>query len=274
MTHVRIPTYFISHGGGPWPYMTGEFRRNFNKLEQSLVEMRVELGNAPRAILVVSGHWEYDGFVISSATKPGMIYDFSGFPEYLYHITYNASGSPELAKRVQALLRAGDIDAQLDSNRGFDHGTFSILKPLYPGEELPVVQLSLNANYDPELHLAVGRALAPLRDEGVLIIGSGLSYHNLREMQSSSGYEPSRLFDDWLQVTLIYSSPEERTERLLSWEIAPFARAAHPREDHLIPLMVVVGAAEGDTASVTYHQEDFVGGLTVSSFRFGNAPLG
>jgi aromatic ring-opening dioxygenase catalytic subunit (LigB family) len=234
--------------------------------------MSAELGNAPKAVLVVSGHWEGEGFAISSGAKPGMVYDYSGFPEYLYHITYGAPGSPELAKRVQELLRAGGIVAQLDPTRGFDHGTFSIMKPLYPEEELPVVQLSLDAGYDPALHLAVGRALAPLRDEGVLIIGSGLSYHNLQEFRGTSGYEPSRRFDDWLQQTLVHASPDARTERLLAWEQAPSARAAHPREDHLIPLMVVVGAAEDEPGAVTYHQSDFFGGMTASSFRFGNSP--
>jgi aromatic ring-opening dioxygenase catalytic subunit (LigB family) len=164
--------------------MTGEFRRNFDRLEQSLTEMRAELGNAPKAVLVISGHWEGEGFAISSGAKPGMVYDYSGFAEYLYHITYGAPGSPELARRVQELLRTGGIEAQLDPTRGFDHGTFSIMKPLYPEEDLPLVQLSLDAGYDPALHLAVGRALAPLRDEGVLIIGSGLSYHNLQEIRA------------------------------------------------------------------------------------------
>jgi len=272
VTNPRLPTYFISHGGGPWPYMTGEFRRDFYKLEQSLIEMTAELGDAPEAVLVISSHWEGEGFAISSGAKPGMVYDYSGFPEYLYHVTYGAPGSPELAKRVQELLRAGGIEAQLGPTRGFDHGTFSIMKPLYPGEELPVVQLSIDVGYDPALHLAVGRALAPLRDEGVLIIGSGLSYHNLREMRGTRGFEASRRFDDWLQQTLVHASLEGRTERLLAWEEAPFARAAHPREDHLIPLMVAVGAAEDERGAVTYHQSDFAGGLTASSFRFGNSP--
>lgn len=272
MTDVRLPTYFISHGGGPWPYMTGEFRRNFDKLEQSLVEMRAELHDLPKAVLVVSGHWEEQGFAISSGAKPGMVYDYYGFPEYLYRISYGAPGSPELARHVQDVLRTADIEARLDPTRGFDHGTFSIMKPLYPGEDIPLVQLSLDAGLDPALHLAVGRALAPLREEGVLIIGSGLSYHNLGAMRGTGGYEPSRQFDAWLQQTVIHASPEERSERLLQWEQAPLARAAHPREDHLIPLMVAVGAAGNEPGAVTYHQTDFAGGLTASSFRFGNMP--
>ena len=272
MKNFRLPTYFISHGGGPWPYMSGEFRHNFDRLEHSLIEMRAELHNAPKAILVISGHWESEGFAISAGAKPGMVYDYFGFPEYLYHIKYGAPGSPELAKRVQELLRVSGIATHLDPTRGFDHGTFSIMKPLYPGADIPVVQLSLDAGYDPALHLAVGRALAPLRDEGVLIIGSGLSYHNLQQIRGTSGYEPSRQFDEWLQQTLLHALPDERVERLIEWEKAPSARAAHPREDHLIPLMVAVGAAEGERGAITYHQSDFFGGMTASSFRFGPAP--
>lgn len=269
MAASRLPTYFVSHGGGPWPYMTGEFRSNFDQLERSLVDMRREIGDKPRAILVVSGHWEERGFTISSGVKPGMVYDYYGFPDYLYHIAYNAPGSPELATRVRHLLGAAGIGAALDPTRGYDHGTFSILKPLYPDEDVSVVQLSLDASYDPALHLAVGRALAPLRDEGVLIVGSGLSYHNLAAMRGTGGHEPSRRFDAWLQETLVDATGEARSRRLIDWERAPAARAAHPREDHLIPLMVVVGAAETEPGAVTYHQNDFFGGLTASSFRFG-----
>ncbi|HEX7645426.1 MAG TPA: class III extradiol ring-cleavage dioxygenase [Burkholderiaceae bacterium] len=272
MTTTRLPTYFVSHGGGPWPWMTGEFRNNLDKLEQSLIAMRAELADAPKAILMVSGHWEEQGFAISSGAHPGMVYDYYGFPEYLYHIRYGAPGSPELAQRVRDLLAAAGIDARLDPTRGFDHGTFSIMKPLYPEENIPVVQLSLDARLDPARHLAAGRALAALRDEGVLIVGSGLSYHNLREMRGTSGHEPSRRFDAWLQQTLIESTPAARAERLIAWTEAPAARAAHPREDHLIPLMVAVGAAGDEAGAVTYHQTDFAGGITASSFRFGNPP--
>lgn len=269
---TRLPTYFISHGGGPWPYMTGEFRRGFQQLEQSLVEMRAELHDLPTAVLMVSGHWEENGFAISSSGKPGMVYDYYGFPDYLYHISYGAPGSPELARRVQQLLQAGGFEARLDPERGFDHGTFSVMKPLYPEEDIPVVQLSLDAGLDPSLHIAVGRSLAPLRDEGVLIIGSGLSYHNLGAIRGPSGYEPSRQFDAWLQQTLVHTPAHERSDGLVAWTQAPSARAAHPREDHLIPLMVAVGAAEEERGAVTYHQSDLAGGITASSFRFGSVP--
>ncbi|CAO4186253.1 4,5-DOPA dioxygenase extradiol [Methylorubrum extorquens] len=266
---TRLPTYFLSHGGGPWPYLEGDFRRAFDRLEQSLHDIRRELGNAPRAVLVISGHWEVKGFAISSGAQPGMVYDYSGFPEHTYRIRYEAPGSPELAGRVWTLLSGGSIQARLDPQRGYDHGTFSIMKPLYPEEKMPLVQLSVDPGYDPELHLKLGRLLAPLRDEGVLIIGSGASYHNLREAMGSKGIEPSRVFDTWLQDTLVYATPEQRTARLVEWERAPSARAAHPQEDHLIPLMAAVGAAEHEPGTVVYHQNDLFGGITTSAFRFG-----
>jgi aromatic ring-opening dioxygenase catalytic subunit (LigB family) len=270
--NARLPTYFISHGGGPWPYLDGPFRRMFDRLEQSLVDIRRELGDGPRAVLVISGHWEEEGFAISSGERPGMVYDYSGFPPHTYQIRYEAPGSPELARRVQALLEGGGIPARLDPERGYDHGTFSIMKPLYPEEDIPLVQLSIDRGYDPETHLELGRLLAPLRDEGVLIIGSGLSYHNLREARGTEGVEPSRQFDAWLQETLVAASPAERTPRLIAWERAPLARAAHPEEDHLIPLMAVVGAAENEPGALVYHQKDLFGGITASSFRFGDVP--
>ncbi|MFV0244614.1 MAG: DODA-type extradiol aromatic ring-opening family dioxygenase [Qingshengfaniella sp.] len=272
MTVSRLPTYFLSHGGGPWPWMDGPFRQHFDQLEKSLRDMRAELGPLPKAILIISGHWEEQGFAISAGAKPGMIYDYYGFPDYLYQITYDAPGSPDLARRVQKALAEGGIAARLDPARGFDHGTYSLMKPLYPQADIPVVQLSMDQGYDPALHLSVGRALAPLRDEGVLIIGSGLSYHNLMEMRGTSGYVPSGQFDAWLQETLATGPVTARSARLIDWEKAPAARAAHPQEDHLIPLMVAVGAAEAEQGTPTYHQTDFMGGITASSFRFGALP--
>jgi aromatic ring-opening dioxygenase catalytic subunit (LigB family) len=143
---------------------------------------------------------------------------------------------------------------------------------MYPGADMPLVQLSLKANYDPAEHIKVGELLGPLRDERVLIVGSGFSYHDTRGMRSGAGAEASASFDRWLNDTLIKSSPDERRRRLLRWSAAPAARAAHPREDHLIPLMVAVGAAGGDVGTRIYHQSDFMGAITVSSYRFG-APV-
>jgi aromatic ring-opening dioxygenase catalytic subunit (LigB family) len=265
---MSLPTYFLSHGGGPWPWMKKEQGDTFLQLEQSLIDIPTSLPEAPKAVLVISGHWETEGFRISSSERPGMVFDYYGFPEHTYHISYPAPGAPWLAERVQNLLGAGGIDAVLDAERGFDHGTFTMLKPMYPDATMPIVQLSLEKGLDPALHLRIGRLLKPLRDEGVLIIGSGLSYHNLRRFDPGAS-APSKAFDDWLQRNLLEAEPSDRTQSLVEWEQAPMARFAHPREDHLIPLMVAVGAAEEEAGACIYHQEDLFKSITASSFRFG-----
>ena len=267
MTTARLPTYFLSHGGGPWPYMQGEFRQQFNQLEASLVAIAQQLPR-PQAILVVSGHWETPAWRVSAHAKPPMLYDFGGFPPHTYSVQYPAPGQPALAQRVADLLSVGGMPAAPDFERGFDHGTYSLLQPMYPHADVPVVQLSVRQDFDAAFHLAAGRLLTPLRDEGVLIIGSGLSYHNLRAF-GAAGKLPSQAFDAWLQATLIDASPEQRFDALSHWQTAPAARAAHPREDHLLPLMVAVGAATDEPGACVFHQAGFMGDLTVSSFRFG-----
>jgi aromatic ring-opening dioxygenase catalytic subunit (LigB family) len=268
MSSARLPTYFVSHGGGPWPYMKDELGSVFDELEASIVGIRRELATPPRAILVVTGHWESPEFAVSTARNPTMLYDYHGFPAHTYRVQYKAPGSPEVAQRVRALLEAGGIPCRGDEQRGFDHGTFTLMEPLYPEADIPVVQLSLRDDYLPGAHIEAGRLLAPLRDEGVLILGSGLSYHNLRRMDQS-GAAPSKQFDDWLQRTLVGSSSHERRRGLIEWATAPAARIAHPSEDHLLPLMVAAGAAHDDTGSCIYHEERFMGAVTVSSFGFG-----
>jgi aromatic ring-opening dioxygenase catalytic subunit (LigB family) len=239
----------------------------FDRLEASLQELARALPERPKAILVVSGHWEEDVFTLSSSARPGMLYDYSGFPEHTYHIKYPAPGEPELAQRIHAMLQHAGVKSALDAHRGYDHGTFTVMATAFPEADIPVVQLSLRHDLDPKAHIELGRMLAPLRDEGVLIIGSGLSYHNLR-MFNASAAVPSRAFDAWLQTALTTASPQEREHQLRHWEQAPSARVAHPQEDHLLPLMVAVGAAGEDAGSCVYH-EDFFGAIAVSSFKFG-----
>ena len=178
------------------------------------------------------------------------------------------AGRPVARGAHETLIEAAGLPARLDPERGFDHGAFTPLKVIYPQANVPVVQLSLKAGLDPEAHLALGRAIAPLRDEDVLIVGSGLSYHNLRQFFSPRGWGPSREFDGWLGGVLLGGSPMDRDKLLAAWEAAPAARAAHPREEHLLPLMVAAGAAGNDPAERTYHETDFLGGLTVSSYCF------
>jgi len=265
---MKQPVYFLSHGGGPWPWLDGPFREGFAWLEASLKALPAQLPERPRAVLAVSGHWEEPGFTVSSAARPGMVFDYYGFPEHTYHISYPAPGDPALAARVRELAAAAGIAVGDDPARGLDHGTFSMMQPIYPEADVPVVSLSMKAGYDPAAHLALGRALAPLREEGVVILGSGLSYHNLR-MFDARAFEPSRQFDGWLRHTLLDLPPEARAAALERWEQAPAARIAHPREDHLIPLMVAVGAAGEDPAICIYSETDLRGGITASAYRFG-----
>jgi aromatic ring-opening dioxygenase catalytic subunit (LigB family) len=272
-TSATLPTYYLSHGGGPWPWMMEQRGHLYRELDASLKAMHAELGDAPKAILVVTAHWEEPVFTFSTAAKPGMIYDYYGFPPETYQITYEAPGLPELGERAAAMLAAGGMASATDPTRGFDHGTFSLLEALYPEARLPVVQMSIREDYDPAAHVQAGRLLAQLRREGVLIIGSGLSFHNLRAMGSPLAHAPSHAFDGWLQDSLTELSGHERVQRLLAWEQAPAARMVHPREDHLMPLHVAVGAAEGEEGRTTYHQDDFFGGIAASSFRFGELPV-
>ncbi|MDE2276251.1 MAG: dioxygenase [Burkholderiales bacterium] len=267
---TRLPTFFISHGGGPWPYMP-EMRAPMAGLRASLEGIAHSLGGLPRAVLSVSAHWEAPRFTAMAGAQPPMVYDYHGFPEHTYRVHYAAPGAPEVAGRIAALLQGAGIEAALDSERGFDHGTFAPLAVMYPQAQVPVLQLSLKAGYDPAEHLAAGRALRALRDEGVLILGSGLSFHNLR-LRGPAAAAPSQAFDAWLHQTLEASAPAERSARLRAWEQAPAARTAHPSEDHLLPLMVALGAAEDEPAATVFHEAGSFMGWTTSSWRFGALP--
>ena len=262
----KLPTYFISHGGGPWPWLPN-MRQMLASLETSLARMPEEIGTTPQAILMISGHWEEADFAVMSAARPGMVYDYNGFPPETYQITYPAPGAPTLAQRTADLIKAAGLPSHLDPQRGFDHGTFAPAYVMYPDAEIPIFQVSLQHSYDPATHFALGRALAPLRSEGVLIVGSGLSYHNLR-LFGPGAKAPSAAFDAWLSDTMALPS-EQRTKALLDWDKAPSARICHPQEDHLVPLFAALGAAENETATRVYHDKNVFGGVTASSYRIG-----
>ena len=263
---TRLPTYFISHGGGPWPWLP-EMRAQMHTLETSLANMPKEIGQTPSAILMISGHWEADDFAVMSSPAPPMVYDYGGFPPFTYQIKYASPGAPKIAERTAELLKTANLPTHLDSTRGYDHGVFAPMQVMYPAANVPLLQVAINHNYDPAQHLALGRALAPLRDEGVLIVGSGLSYHNMRGF-GPQGKHPSAQFDAWLNDAMM-SEPAKRTTSLLNWEQAPSARLCHPQEDHFIPLMAAVGAAESEKATRVYHDTAVFGNITASSYRFG-----
>jgi aromatic ring-opening dioxygenase catalytic subunit (LigB family) len=198
---------------------------------------------SPKAILLVSGHWETDGFAFTGTAKPSLIYDYYGFPPQTYAIRYDAPGAPALAQRAAALLTAASLTATVDDNRGLDHGVFVPLKVAFPDAAIPVVEMSVERRLDPALHLAAGKALAPLRREGVAIIASGMSFHNMRGYNDPRFTAPSEAFDAWLSESAALPGPA-RAERLTQWENAPAARLSHPAAEHLLPLMVAAGASE------------------------------
>jgi aromatic ring-opening dioxygenase catalytic subunit (LigB family) len=225
----------------------------------------------PTAILMISAHWEQTVPTVMTSAKPPMLYDYSGFPPHTYQVKWPAPGAPDVAAEVRRLLQAANFSTAEDPQRGYDHGTFVPMALSYPDAEIPTTQLSLVSGLSPELHYRMGQALAPLRDHGVFIVGSGMSYHNMRAFMTlmrggPAPVEPSKAFDDWLAQTASLSG-EERKARLLKWESAPAARSCHPREEHLIPLHVVAGAAHGDVGTVPYRDE--ILGARVSAVHFG-----
>lgn len=264
---ARMPVVFVPHGGGPWPFVEIGFgdRAELDGLASYLRSMRALPKQETRALLVVSAHWEEQVPTVMTSDRPPMLYDYYGFPPESYQITWPAPGSPELAARVRSLLGAAGFETAANAERGFDHGTFVPLKLAYPEAEVPTVQLSLKRGLDPEEHLAMGRALAPLRDEGVFIIGSGMTYHNLRAFGPHAS-PVSEEFDAWLREAATLD-PKSRDARLAAWSRAPSARLAHPREEHLLPLMVIAGAAGQDRGTTAYNGT--IRSLRLSAYHYG-----
>jgi aromatic ring-opening dioxygenase catalytic subunit (LigB family) len=238
----------------------------WNATQRFLEGLAATLPEPPKALLVVSGHWEEPALTASAAARPKLIFDYSGFPEHTYRLTWPAPGEPELAVRVTDLLKQAGLPSVVSETRGFDHGVFVPLKVAFPEARIPVVTLSLAASLDPALHLAAGRALAPLRDEGVLIIGSGMSFHNLRGYLRPETPERARAFDAWL-TRAVELPAAERDDLLTHWRSAPFAVFSHPREEHLIPLMVAAGAGGEAPGSRIFTDEPL--GAAISAYRFG-----
>lgn len=205
---------------------------------------------APDAIVVVSAHWEEQIPKITSGQNPPLIYDYYGFPEESYRIEYPCRGEPALAGEIHSLLAESDIDARLDESRGFDHGLFVPLKIMYPEASIPCVQLSLVDTLDPARHIAIGSALRTLGHKAILVIGSGFSFHNLKAFFTPDTSESRKLnhaFEEWLMKACCSPdiSEQQRTEMLVRWSDAQGARYCHPRVEHLLPLHVCYGVAQG-----------------------------
>ncbi|HVU04790.1 MAG TPA: class III extradiol ring-cleavage dioxygenase [Polyangiaceae bacterium] len=264
---TRLPVVYLPHGGGPWPFVDTPFgsKAELDGLRSYLTSIGSLTKTPPKALLVVSAHWEEPVPTVMSGEHPPMLYDYYGFPPESYRITWPAPGDPALAARVRSLLEGAGFQTAENGARGYDHGTFVPLKLAFPAADVPVVQLSLIQGLDPKRHLAMGKALAPLRDEGVLIVGSGMTYHNLRAF-GPQAKPVSETFDAWLRRAAL-AEPSERDAQLAAWTSAPAARAAHPREEHLIPMMVVAGAAGADRGVTAY--DGTLLDLRISAYHFG-----
>lgn len=265
------PTLFIPHGGGPcffmdWSLM-GEPADTWDRTADWLRGLAAELPEKPKAIVVISGHWEEPEFTVAAVPQPGLIYDYNGFPPHTYELQYPAPGSVDVAGRIVALLKEADIPVRVSEARGFDHGVFIPFLLAFPDADIPVVPLSLKSNLDPADHIACGKALTELRDEGVLIVGSGMSYHNMRAFRTPAATVPSAAFDGWLTEALKQPKADVRFDRLAYWSEGTAARNAHPREEHLLPLMIAAGAGGSDPGVRIF--SDVVMQATVSAFRFG-----
>ncbi|HPG40177.1 MAG TPA: class III extradiol ring-cleavage dioxygenase [bacterium] len=245
MQNTKPCVLFLSHGGGPLPLLGDA---SHVEMVEKLHLMAAKIPK-PAAIIVISAHWEEKIPAITSGANPSLIYDYYGFPEEAYHIEYPCPGEPLLAEQVYKLLTGAGIAARQDWQRGFDHGLFIPLKIMYPKADIPCIQLSLIQGLDPGEHIKMGRALANLDYNNLLVIGSGFSFHNLPAFfapTTSNTKTMNEAFEQWLIETCTYTQigEDERTQRFTGWEHAPFARYCHPREEHLMPLFVCYGVAQ------------------------------
>ncbi|MGB4405315.1 MAG: class III extradiol ring-cleavage dioxygenase [Sphaerochaeta sp.] len=241
---MNAQVLFISHGGGPLPLLGDASHKAMIEFLQAIPASL----HRPEAILVISAHWEESEATVLGSPKPEMLYDYYGFPPEAYTFSYPASGNPILAHTIISLLKKAGIPARLDAQRGFDHGSFIPLSLMYGDADIPVIQLSLIRGLDAAQHLALGRALTDLLDQNILVIGSGFSFHNIHAFSfggRTSQDDKNNAFQDWLiEVCTREYSQQEREKQLLLWEQAPFARYCHPREEHLLPLLVCLSLAQ------------------------------
>ena len=265
MTEQATVLYF-PHGGGPLPLMSDPGHANLN----SFLGGYADTLDKPDAIIVISAHWEEADIAITSAATPPLLFDYHGFPPETYEYQYPAPGHPQLAARVHDLLGKAGIESKLDVERGFDHGVFVPLLLMYPAADIPCIQISLSSSLDAAVHVRVGKALAALKKEKLLVLGSGFSFHNIQVMMSKSGEgidARNQAFEDWLVQTCCETTlPEvERERRLVDWQEAPNARYCHPREEHLLPLQVCYGMAQSAAAKVF---QISVGGILTSAYQW------
>ncbi|WP_244464732.1 DODA-type extradiol aromatic ring-opening family dioxygenase [Martelella endophytica] len=275
-TQSRLPVFFIPHGGGPWPFMHGPEgilpdNDPWKELEVFLKGFDKALGRRPKAVLVISAHWEkVDQLTVSTAAHPGMLFDYYGFPKHTFELSYPAPGAPEVGEHVRDVVAKAGIETKSDSERGFDHGVFIPFMMMYPDADVPIAMMSLDPDLSAETHFRIGEALQSLRDEDILIVASGLSYHNMRMFyrEDPEHAAAATRFDAWLKEALAIEDPAQRNARLATWTENPDALACHvPDHDHLVPVFAAAGAAGADTG-----QQIFRGnfrGKPYSAYRFG-----
>jgi len=257
MQPERMPALFVGHGNPMNAIERNEFRRSWEELGRTLPK--------PKAVLCISAHWETQGVFLTASEKPETIHDFYGFPKALFDVRYPAPGDPALARRTKELI--GSVDALLDPNRGLDHGAWSVLVAMYPDADVPVVQLSLDTTRRGTFHYALARELRPLRDEGVLILGSGNTVHNLRVF---SFHDPEPL--DWAT----HCDEEIKTrivardhEALMSYEsLGPSAKLAVPTPEHYYPLLYIL-ALQRESERLSFFNGTVVSSISMTSVLIG-----
>lgn len=255
----KLPALFLSHGAPTLPLESGAVPNFLKQLGQTLP--------TPKAILVISAHWETKHPIVSAATHPRTIHDFNGFPRELYQMQYSAPGAPELADRVVELLADVGMHCEVSRDRGLDHGAWTPLILMYPAANIPVTQLSIQPDLNPQYHFQLGQALQSLRHEGVLILASGNATHNLRELNATEDIPPEWVtqFAEWLDDALLAGN----TEALLHYrELAPFAVRNHPTDEHLLPVFVAMGAAGNPVEATQLHSSFTYGVLSMAAYAF------
>lgn len=259
---ARMPVLFVSHGAPDVLFNAPDTLASWREMGLLVAE--------PKAILMVSAHWEALQPTVSLAESPETIHDFSGFPPELYRMQYRASGAPALARRVASLLSAAGLTAEMHSGRGLDHGGWVPLSAMYPHAEVPVTQLSLVRSGGPAMHFDLGRALIPLREEGMLIVGSGAITHNFAWLDradpaSAASMPQASVFADWVAGRLA----AQDVAGLLAYRSVPHGAEAHPTEEHFLPLFVALGAANGDEP-LRYQPRFTYGSLAMDAYRWGS----
>jgi len=262
---ASFPSIYLFHGGGPYPLTTDPSQLSIRKFLQELPKKIP----TPKSILLISAHWESPTISILNKKEPNLLFDYYGFPKDLYNFKYPTKNDLDLVNKMTLLFDQNNITYKMDNERDYDHGVFVPLLLMYPEANIPVAQISLVKGLDPATHLKIGEVLAPLRNEGVLILGSGSSFHGFFvNLESEELAKHSQNFDKYLDdvcTNKSYSS-SERKKMLIDWKKAPSAKFAHPREEHLLPLMVNMGAADGVAGERIY--EDYYMEYKMGAYLF------